>query len=224
MAQEATLPGPLDLILELADLERPDWPARSRALNVPGVFLNKGDDDEDQDDEDEDTDEDAEDQDDDRDDADDDQDEDDEDDDEAAKRKANVKKARREAAALRKRLRTAETERDKLKQDLDATKDLEKERDSAQLEVRKLRAAIAAGLDVDDVKRLTGETDEELQEDAESLAERLSRTTKRRGSPSDHGAGRSGKPPRNYDPDAETDPQKVRENARKARRRSRAGD
>ncbi len=92
--------------------------------------------------------------------------------------------ARKEAAGYRTRLREAEPfvakarEREESQkteaQRLTESHATEKQRaDAAEGELRRVRAALNAGLDVDFADRLRGTTVEELEADAKSLAERL---------------------------------------------------
>lgn len=100
--------------------------------------------------------------------------------------KAKIAKANSEAANLRKRLKEAEAAEAKLKDLEDAKKsDLEKAAEKAksledraakaELETLKLRIALRKGIGAEHidkfVKRLTGSTEEELDADADELAE-----------------------------------------------------
>lgn len=93
---------------------------------------------------------------------------------------AYVKNLRAEAAGLRVKLREAETARDAVTNELEANKtELAKAQEAAnktaaaEMAALRLEVAFDSGLPKTFAKRLVGETKEELEADAKSLAETL---------------------------------------------------
>lgn len=149
-------------LLELKTLLEEEWPARSAALHASGVPLMEGDD----------TDDDTDDQ------GNQDDGDDDTNDDETQTFSAEyVKKLRAEAARNRREAREAQA-RAKAYEDRDKTEaekleeraqSAETKADAASREAARLRVALNKGLTAAQAKRLIGDSEEELEQDADEL-------------------------------------------------------
>lgn len=109
-----------------------------------------------------------------------------------ARAKAKIAKVNSEAASLRQRLKDAEDKvrkhedagKSEAEREKDKVKSLEDRTSNAERELVRLRVAIKKGLTESQAKRLVGDTEEELEADADELLETFGKPKeKEKGSP-----------------------------------------